>query len=240
MAFVALDKTIHRLVESQEQVASNQIVNDLEEQALLEQMLERAKPPAVYAELSLHYLLYTPFRYPPLPHGSRFGSRLEPSLFYASLQPATVFAESAYYRFLFWSGMAEPPPGGKLNTQHLLFSIGVKTQRGLQLQCEPFVRYSAYLTAKAHYTATQTLGGNLRRHGVEAFEYQSARDTAGGINMALFTPEVFAEQAPTAKQHWLCETRADQVAYYHNNPARVLSFPLEQFLVEGRLPLPAA
>ena len=57
-----------------------------------------------------HYLLATPFRYPPLPYGSRFGSRFEPSLFYGARSASTALAESAYYRFVFWSGMATPPP----------------------------------------------------------------------------------------------------------------------------------
>ncbi|MCV6615090.1 MAG: RES family NAD+ phosphorylase [Cellvibrionaceae bacterium] len=37
----------------------------------------------------------TPFRYPPLAYGSRFGSTLERGIFYASQELATAFAESA-------------------------------------------------------------------------------------------------------------------------------------------------
>lgn len=101
-----------RLVESQEQVATLQLVDTLEEQALLEELLESSKPPVPADAEPLHYLLKTPFRYPPLRWGSRFGRRHEPSLFYAALKLETAMAESAYYRCVLWSGMAVPPPSG--------------------------------------------------------------------------------------------------------------------------------
>lgn len=52
-----------------------------------------------------HYLLATPFRYPPL---KVVGTRSEPSLFYGWPETRTVPAEAASYRFVFWSGMATP------------------------------------------------------------------------------------------------------------------------------------
>ena len=55
-----------RMVESQEQVATRSLVDDLAEQALLEQMLEQSKPPLPDNASNLDYLLSTPFRYPPL------------------------------------------------------------------------------------------------------------------------------------------------------------------------------
>ena len=72
-------------MESQEQVATNRLVATLAEQDLLESMLEASKPPLPKGTARLDYLLATPFRYPPLPHGSRFGGRHEPSLFYAGV-----------------------------------------------------------------------------------------------------------------------------------------------------------
>lgn len=92
-----------RLVESQEQVATSSLVDDLAEQALLEDLLERAKPPSR--------------------PGSRFGSRFEPSVLYGALSLRTILAESAYHRLVFWTAMAEPPPAGRLLTQHTLFRV---------------------------------------------------------------------------------------------------------------------
>ena len=65
--------TVYRLVESQEQIATLGYVDTLEEQTLLEEMLETTKPPYPFTTEDFHYLLKTPFRYPPLKWGSRFG-----------------------------------------------------------------------------------------------------------------------------------------------------------------------
>ena len=75
----------HRMVEAQHRVATQKLVDDSAEQQILEELLERAKPPAPDdAPPGMHYLLRTPFRYPPLRHGSRFGSRAERGIFYAA------------------------------------------------------------------------------------------------------------------------------------------------------------
>ena len=101
--------TLVRLIENQEQVATQGLVDTLAEQALLEELLERSKPPRPPGTERLHYLLATPFRYPPLRHGSRFGAREDPSLFYGSRQLPGALAEGAYYRFVFFHGMTTPP-----------------------------------------------------------------------------------------------------------------------------------
>ena len=68
-----------RVVEAQHQVSTRKLVDTLEEQSLLEDLIDAAKPPDP-TQGRLHYLLSTPFRYPPLRHGSRFGTRHEPGL----------------------------------------------------------------------------------------------------------------------------------------------------------------
>jgi hypothetical protein len=205
---------------------------------LLEEMLERTKPAPPPAAAGLHYLLLTPFRYPPLRYGSRFGSRIEPSLFYGAREIRTVLAESAYYRCVFWSGMAVPPDA-PLNTRHTAFEVDIRTDRGLRLQAPPFDAYAAELTSRTDYTATQSLGRAMREHGIEAFEYRSARDVEAGLNVALFTPVALAGKRPTRQVEWLCETRADLVRFYAHELRAVLQFPLQQFLVDGTLPTPA-
>jgi len=236
---VALMGDIFRLVESQEQVATNLLVRTLAEQALLEDLIEASKPAWPGPALGLHYLLATPFRYPPLPWGSRFGRRFEPSLFYAARGPDTVLAEGAYYRFIFWSGMATPP-SAPLDTRHTLFSVTIQTPRGLQLQNPPFDEFVAALTNRRRYDATQALGSAMREAGIEAFEYVSARDPLQGVNVALFTPRALATNKPTVFDEWLCETTAGRVSYYSRPGGGIREFPRQHFLVDGELPLPAA
>lgn len=63
-----------RVVESQEQIATAGLVGSLEKQHVLEDLIESTKPPLPANAAHLHYLLATPFRYPPLVRGSCFGS----------------------------------------------------------------------------------------------------------------------------------------------------------------------
>ena len=65
-----------RVVEAQHQVSTRKLVDSVDEQILLEDLIERVKP-ADQTRGRWHYLLATPFRYPPLRHGSRFAGRHE-------------------------------------------------------------------------------------------------------------------------------------------------------------------
>lgn len=237
-AIAPIEGVLVRVVESQEQVATNVLVDNLEEQALLEGMLENSKPPSHPEGHGLHYLLTTPFRYPPLRYGSRFGRQHEPSLFYGAQELSVALAETAYYRLVFWSGMAEPPPADKLTTEHTVFGVSYETPKGIQLHKQPFDRFESELTRPDEYVATQILGAHMRDSDVQAFEYRSARDTEQGLNVALYTPNAFASKSPEWQQAWICETRAGMVSFY-NKESGPFGFAREQFLVDGQLPIPA-
>ena len=233
-----LEGELVRIVESQEKIATNAIVESLEEQALLEELLEASKPTAVPEAAGLHYLLSTPFRYPPLKHGSRFGTRYAPSLFYGSRDLTPALAETAYYRLVFWSGMKTPPPSGKLTTEHTAFGARYSVGTGLRLQEAPFVAYHERLTDPADYSHTQALGSSMRTAGIEAFEYASARDPENGVNIALFHPDAFSCPQPLWQEPWLCETANEGVSFY-NKAYGTRRYPTEVFLIEGQLPSPA-
>jgi hypothetical protein len=232
--------TLLRVVESQEQVATNAIVDSAAEQHMLEQLLERTKPVARAGSERAHYLLQAPFRYPPLAHGSRFGSRFEPSIFYGSRQEPTVLAEGAFYRFWFWHGMSRPP-AKPLRTQHTIFKAGYRTARGIRLQDPPFSTHADILRDPCDYRETQALGTAMRAAACEAFEYVSARDPQGGLNVGLFQPQALSPlDRILARQEWSCTTGPARVMFY--NPARraTREFPLDLYLVDGAFPVPAA
>ena len=235
---VVLKGEVLRLVESQEQVATNQLVSSLERQAVLEEMLESTKPPLRPGTERLHYLLATPFRYPPLRHGSRFGRRHEPGLFYGALGERTILAEAAYYRFVFWYGMATPPPR-KLDTQHTLFAARYQGRYGVRLHQPPFDDAVSLLRDPADYRATQALGTAMRDAGIDLFEYRSARDVEAGLNLALYNARPFTRRTPTRQDAWLCQLTADHVGFRRTGDGALHDFALERFLVRGRLPLPA-
>lgn len=74
---------IYRVVEGQYYVATRVLVDSGPEHETLEDILDQSKPaaPTYNSRGALHYLLYTPFRYPPLKSGGRFHSRIEQSIF---------------------------------------------------------------------------------------------------------------------------------------------------------------
>ena len=234
-----LKGTLHRLVESQEQIATLGYVDTLDEQALLESMLEKTKP--IYKEdlSAYHYLLSTPFRYPPLKWGSRFGAIHEPSLFYGGASVDVTLAESAYYRFVFWNSMAGIPIKKQIRSEHSLFSVDYQSQQGVSLHQAPFDHYEHEISSPIQYTKSQHLGSTMRAAGAEVFEYTSARDPEKGICVSLFTARAFKHKKPKNMSQWLCETTANEVLFKQLGSNTITSFKLEAFLVDATLPIPA-
>jgi hypothetical protein len=219
-------------------VATRKLVDSDREQAMLEDLLESAKPSAPDAG-GLHYLLSTPFRYPPLPHGSRFGSRWEPGIWYGCEALRTAFAEVAYYRLLFLDGTDANLDG--VETDLSAFRASVDTARGVDLTTPRFARWRARLGSKTSYAATQPLGSAMRDAGVDACRYVSARDIDDGINIALLAPTAFASARPKTVQSWhSVSTRASvEISKRDYFERASYQFPRETFLVQGALPHPA-
>lgn len=228
---------LYRLVESQEQIATLGYVDTLEEQALLEEMLDAVKPPYPANTANLHYLLKTPFRYPPLKWGSRFGRVHEPGIFYGGGSVETTLAESAYYRFVFWHSMQAKPVKDKIRSEHTMFSVSYQSNKGIRLQNEPFRRFVSVLAHPQNYMQSQLCGSAMREAGVEIFEYQSARDRQHGICIGMFTPAAFRTDRPDEKSQWLCESSGHEVVFKQLGNAGVNRFVLENFLLEGQFPM---
>lgn len=231
--------TLFRLVESQEQIATRQLVDTLAEQALLETLLEQTKPDYAEDVAGLHYLLKTPFRYPPLKWGSRFGSTTEPSIFYGGCNSEVTLAESAYYRFLFWYAIDAPAIKQHMRSEHTLFTVDYCTQSGIQLQHMPFMQYKTDIIHAENYSHTQTLGNAMRQASVEVFEYPSARETSHATCVGLFTARAFCQTQPRSRTQWFCDLNAQSVVFKALEDETLYQFDLTQFLVNGRLPLPA-
>ena len=84
---------VWRAVEAQHVAATMALVDSLEEQQALERILDDTKPPVPPAARKLHWLLFTPFRYPPPPGGSRFRGPNDPGVFYGADEIRTACAE---------------------------------------------------------------------------------------------------------------------------------------------------
>lgn len=228
-----------RAVEAQHLVSTRKLTDSDAEQALLEDLLEASKPPAGEGVERLHYLLYTPFRYPPLRHGSRFGTRSERGIWYGSETLRTCFAEVAYYRLVFLEGTAaELAP---LFVELTTFVARVRTRRGVDLARAPFEGFGSRISSPSRYDTPQRLGREMRADGVDAARYRSARDP-DGFNYALFSPRAFASRRPEKLETWIAVATREVVEISkkeHRRHRETLRFPRETFEVRGRLPAPA-
>lgn len=227
-----------RVVEAQHQVSTRKLVDTVEEQILLEELIDRAKPPDP-TRGRLHYLLATPFRYPPLRHGSRFGGRHERGIWYGSITRRTAFAEVSYYRLLFLEGTRAEL--GPVTTQLTAFTVRAHTKRGIDLVAPPFDAYRRTIASPTRYDATQSLGRDMREAGVELFRYPSARDTDGGVNVAAFVPSVFGAARPRGLETWHCTATRERVELAKRDyfARDYFAFGRVGFLVDGVLPAPA-
>lgn len=242
-----------RVVESQHEISTRKLVDSAAEQELLEELIDRVKPPIVVGERQ-HYLLFTPFRYPPLRHGSRFGGRHERGIWYGAESPRTAFAEVAYYRLLFLEGTHAELD--LLTTELTAFTVRMRSAHGIDLTAPPFNAHHAQIASPVSYADSQALGAGMREAGVEVFRFPSARDAEGGVNVGVFTPTVFHAAAPQHLQRWHCaatrrgvdvtrsrvgRSRVERSRATQNRTERAREqhqFVRAEFEVDGQLPRP--
>ncbi len=235
-----IHKTAWRIVEAQEMTATRKLVDSLEEQMILEDLIEAEKPALPSGYLYYHPLLYTPFRYPPLKYGSRFGKKIEPSLWYGSLELNTAFSEKAFYLFNFIN--ASGAKLGIVSPQFTAFSAEVKSSVGVKLTSAAFSQYTSLISKPNSYKASQLLGSAMRQAEIQAFTYYSARDRNKGINIGLFTPKAFLHKHPdeASFQSWQCFATNEVIEFSRSSTmvADAKIYSLDQFKVGNVLPFP--
>jgi hypothetical protein len=232
------NRSVYRLVETQEIAATTNLVDDLDEQYLLEKMLDEVKPAYRNGTEQMHYLLKTPFRYPPLKYGSRFGSRFAPSYFYAGEDQNTTLAEVAYYRFVFLSHMQNSYEKA-VRSEYMMFSVTVKSALCADLSSADFAEVRCKLVSPDSYLVSQQVGQWLvEEEQIEVLRYYSAR-CEEGINVAIALPASLHSSEPEKCQSWLCLMQNNKVSFTRMGGLEPLSFYLQDFLIEGRLPIPA-
>jgi hypothetical protein len=219
-------------------VSTRKLVDTADEQALLEELIDRAKPPDATGGKT-HYLLFTPFRYPPLRYGSRFGTRHERGIWYGSETLAAAFAEVAYYRLVFLEGTKADL--GAVTTQLTAFTVSARSARGVDLVSPPFDKHRRSIASPVKYAESQALGSAMREAGVELFRYPSARDPERGVNVGAVTPGVFGKAKPRDLETWHCTATREAVELAKRDyfGRATHAFERESFLVGGKLPAPA-
>ena len=218
-----------RLVEAQHVVSTFKLVDGAAEQAVLEDILDASKPPVPAACAGLHYLLSTPFRYRPYPHGSRFRrAGLTPGVWYGAERVETSVAELAFYRALFFAeSTATPFPASA--AAHTAFRVPLRTSRATDLTEPPLDARAAEWTDPVAYEACQAMADTIRADGGNLIRYASVRDPGGGAALAVLDCAVFAAPEPAAYETWHLSLSRSGVIAARDFPRRVLSFPRETF-----------
>jgi len=217
-----------RVVEHQYTVSTRKVVDTLAEQELLEAILDASKPPYLPGTEGLHYLLKTPFRYPPSPYGSRFRRPFEGNgVFYGAEALRSSLAELAYWRQRF---LAASPGTPFPANQELLtaFSVSYGSERQLDLTREPLVRDRAAWTHPTEYSATQSLAAVARQAGIQTLRYESVRDALHGANLALLVPTVFTDPDPLTEQTWYLYVGPSEVSCTRPDRSDAFTFPALQ------------
>ena len=199
-----------RAVEAQHVVATAALVDTLDEQHVLERLLEESKPAVPSSARALHWLLFTPFCYPPPPGGSRFRGPRDPGVFYGADEIRTACAELGHWR---WRHLQDTPALAAMPTKpQTLFRAGLATQC-VDLRKPPFARDRAAWTRRDDYAACQQLARVARKAGVGAIRYESVRDPRAGGCAAVLSPAAFAAPMPLEQQTWMLSVTRERVVW---------------------------
>ncbi len=210
-----------RAVEAQHVVATMALVDTLDEQGVLERLLESTKPPLPEGATRLHYLLFTPFRYPPPQGGSRFRGPNDPGVFYGADEVRTACAELGYWR---WRHLLDSPALGAMPTRaQTVFRSTIDTA-AVDLREPPFARERATWTHPSDYGGCQRFGVTAREAAVGAIRYESVRDPLHGGCCAVLSWRAFARPAPVEQQTWMLSVTRERVVWQRSDSVRVQAF----------------
>jgi hypothetical protein len=211
-----------RAVEAQHIVATLRLTgNNPVEQERLERILEESKPPMPPAAANLHYLLATPFRYPPSKHGSRFRAWPDPGVLYAAAHRRTACAELGYWRWRFLTdspGLHEIPAAAQT-----LFQLGI-AGRGVDLTLPPLDAWQAQWSHPRDYAATQALARQARAAGQQWIAYASVRDPQSGGCYAVLDPAALKPREPIAQETWYLTVTRTSAVWQRDRETFVFAF----------------
>lgn len=225
---------VWRLVEAQHIVSTLKLVDTLEEQALLESVLERAKPRLPRECAGLDFLLATPFRYPS-PFGSRFrrAGTFE-GVFYAAEHVETAAAEIAFHRLLFYAD-SPATPFPREAASFTGFAASLDTARAIDLTAPPFAARQHEWTRPADYAPTQALAAEARAADIDLIRSFSVRDPERRANLAVLRCRAFFRRGPIERQSWRLRISAFGVQALCEAPRRRLEFGRRAFDNDPRM-----
>lgn len=213
-----------RLVEAQNIISTRKLVENVHEQNILDDILDRSKPQVPEACQHLDFLLFTPFRYRPYPHGSRFRpAGITDGVFYAAQEYETAVAELAHYRMKFYRespGLNAPDNA----PDYTAFQVDLKTPFALDLTADPFVQYQDFWTRDKDYGPCQALAEIVREAGIEIILSRSLRDPSGRKNVNVLSCAAFTKPNPIQMQTWRILANGSSATAYCQSPNTTLEF----------------
>jgi hypothetical protein len=230
-----MDGVCWRMVEAQHHVSTLKLVDNLTEQKILEDLIEKTKPSVPPECAHLDYLLFTPFRYGSYPRGSRFRrAGMTEGVFYAGESPEIAAAEISFYRLLFFRESPDTP-WPKNPAEFTAFAADYGTERAIDLSVRPLNRHAAKWTDPVDYTHCQTLADRARSAGIGVIRYMSVRDPRRGRNLALLNCGVFTHPKPIQLQTWRIHFSAAGVNAICEAPRSGVAFDRNAFAADPRI-----
>ena len=224
IAAALLERTFKswRAVEAQHVVSTLRLTNnDPNRQELLERILEESKPAPPANTHKLHYLLATPFRYPPSHHGSRFRLWPDPGVLYSATLRRTACAEMGFWRCQFLRdspGLTSIPAAAQT-----LFQLGAIGQ-GIDLTERRLKKWHQLWTHNSSYTATQALARDARTLDMHWIAYQSVRDPESGLCYAILNPLSLRPRQPIARETWYLTVTTGSAIWQRERERFVFTF----------------
>lgn len=210
----SIELTAWRAVEAQHVVSTLALVDSLEEQHELEMLLESSKPPMPQPLQGLHWLLFTPFRYPPLPTGSRFRAPHHPGVLYAAEEIRTACAELGYWR---WRFLMDSPELKSISAKpQTVFRLAIATT-AVDLRIAPFIEDRGVWTHPSDYGNCQAFASIAREANMGAIRYESVRDPLHGACVAVLSPDALVKREPLEAQTWLLSVTRSKVFWHRNS-----------------------
>ena len=225
-----------RAVEAQHVSSTMALVDSVAEQHLLERLLEESKPPVPAPARKLHWLLFTPFRYPPPPGGSRFRGPGDAGVFYGADEIRTACAELGFWR---WQHLLDTPALSAMPTKPQTVFRAEIAASCIDLRRAPFVAERNVWAWPDDYSGCQSFARTAREARIGAIRYESVRDPEHAGCCAVLAPEAFARHSPVEQQSWMLSVSREEVVWQRTGVLRQieLAFPAKMW---AGLPAPPA
>lgn len=199
-----------RLIEGQYRSSTVRIVDTDAEHAVLEGLLEDAKPPVPEPCRHLDYRLWSPFRYGRYPRASRFRrAGRTPGVWYGAEASLTAVAEAVWGSLRFFAASpGTPMPRGPV--EHTAVQADVQAPVALDLTSVEMAGRGAW-SDPDDYGDCLALADAARDEGCEAIRYASVRHPPDGRCVAVLECRAFAQAAPIAVETWRILLRPELV-----------------------------